>query len=127
MNLKHILLKGDSRSVTVKKNIMGAFFLKSISIIISLQVVPLTINFINPTQYGIWLTLSSIIVWLGYFDFGFAHGFRNRFAEAKAKNDMILARKYVSTTYAVLLLIFVSVLLIALLVNYFINWSEIAG
>lgn len=125
MNLKHILLKGDSRSVTVKKNIMGAFFLKSISIIISLQVVPLTINFINPTQYGIWLTLSSIIVWLGYFDFGFAHGFRNRFAEAKAKNDMILARKYVSTTYAVLLLIFVSVLLIALLVNYFINWSEI--
>lgn len=124
-NLKQILQRGDSRSVTVKKNIMGAFFLKSISIIISLQVVPLTINFINPTQYGIWLTLSSIIVWLGYFDFGFAHGFRNRFAEAKAKNDIILARKYVSTTYAVLLLIFVSVLLIALLVNYFINWSEI--
>lgn len=124
-NLKQILQRGDSRSVTVKKNIMGAFFLKCISIIISLQVVPLTINFINPTQYGIWLTLSSIIVWLGYFDFGFAHGFRNRFAEAKAKNDIILARKYVSTTYAVLLLIFVSVLLIALLVNYFINWSEI--
>lgn len=124
-SLKQILQKGDSRSVTVKKNIIGSFFLKCISIIISLQVVPLTIDFINPTQYGIWLTLSSIIAWLAYFDFGFAHGFRNRFAEAKAKNDRELAKKYVSTTYAVLFLIFTLVLFIALLVDYFINWSEI--
>ena len=93
---------GCTRSITVKKNIAGALVLKCISILISLQVVPLTIDYINPTKYGIWLTLSSIIAWLSYFDLGFAHGFRNRFAESKAKGDIKLAKEYISTTYIVL-------------------------
>ena len=108
-----------------KKNIAGSLVLKCISILISLQVVPLTINYINPTKYGIWLTLSSIIAWLSYFDLGFAHGFRNRFAEAKAKGDIKLAREYISTTYAVLFLLFSFILLVALIVNCFLNWSNI--
>ena len=123
--IKNFILRGNTRSVIVKKNIIGSFLLKCISILISLQVVPLTINFINSTQYGIWLTLSSIIAWLSYFDFGFAHGFRNRFAESKAKNDMELAKKYVSTTYAVLFIIFSLILFIVLIADYFINWSDI--
>ena len=57
-------MNGNSRSIIVKKNIIASFFLKCISILVSLQVVPLTITYINPTKYGIWLTLSSIIAWL---------------------------------------------------------------
>lgn len=117
--------KGNERSVAVKKNIAASLVLKCISILISLQVVPLTIDYINPTKYGIWLTLSSIIAWLSYFDLGFAHGFRNRFAEAKARGDMKLAKEYVSTTYAVLFLLFSVILLITLVVNNFLNWSDI--
>lgn len=118
-------MKGNERSVVVKKNIAASLVLKCISILVSLQVVPLTIDYVNPTKYGIWLTLSSIIAWLSYFDLGFAHGFRNRFAEAKAKSDIKLAREYVSTTYAVLLLLFSVILLITLVVNKYLNWSGI--
>ncbi|WP_455668385.1 lipopolysaccharide biosynthesis protein [Phocaeicola sp.] len=117
--------KGGERSVAVKKNIAASLVLKCISILVSLQVVPLTIDYINPTKYGIWLTLSSIIAWLSYFDLGFAHGFRNRFAEAKAKGDTKLAKEYVSTTYAVLFLLFSVILLITLIVNKYLNWSSI--
>jgi hypothetical protein len=53
--------KGNERSVAVKKNIAVSLVLKCISILVSLQVVPLTIGYVNPTKYGIWLTLSSII------------------------------------------------------------------
>lgn len=118
-------MNGSSRSIAIKKNIIASLFLKGISILVSLQVVPLTINYINPTRYGIWLTLSSIVAWLSYFDLGFAHGFRNRFAEAVAKGDMQLAREYVSTTYVVLSLLFSSVFLIAIVVNHFVDWSAI--
>lgn len=118
-------INGGARSVAVKRNIAGSLILKCISIFISLQVVPLTINYVNPTKYGIWLTLSSVIAWLSYFDLGFAHGFRNRFAEAKAKGEIKLAKEYVSTTYVVLLLLFSLILLIALVVNNFLNWSSI--
>lgn len=118
-------IKGSERSMAVKKNIAASFVLKCISILVSLQVVPLTISYVNSTQYGIWLTLSSIIAWLSYFDLGFAHGFRNRFAEAKAKGDIQLAREYVSTTYVVLFLLFFFVFLIAIAINYFLDWSYI--
>lgn len=117
--------KGNERSVAVKKNIAVSLVLKCISILVSLQVVPLTIGYVNPTKYGIWLTLSSVIAWLSYFDLGFAHGFRNRFAEAKAKGDMKLAKEYVSTTYAVLFLLFSVILLITLVVNNYLDWSRI--
>ena len=119
------LNKGNARSVAIKKNIAGSLFLKCISILVSLQVVPLTIDYINPTRYGIWLTLSSIIAWLSYFDLGFAHGFRNRFTEAKAKGDIKLAKEYVSTTYAVLFLIFSAVFAIVIIINQYLDWSSI--
>ena len=116
---------GSARSIAVKKNIVGSLLLKCISILISLQVVPLTIDYVNPTRYGIWLTISSIIAWLSYFDLGFAHGFRNRFAEARAKGENGLAKEYVSTTYAVLFLLFFIVFLIAFVVNNFLDWGEL--
>lgn len=116
---------GHARSIAIKRNIIGSLFLKCISILISLQVVPLTIGYINPTRYGIWLTLSSIIAWLSYFDLGFANGFRNRFAEAKANGDLKLAKEYVSTTYAVLFLLFSFILMIAIVINNFLDWGNI--
>ena len=116
---------GNARSVAIKKNIAGSLFLKGISILVSLQVVPLTINYVNPTQYGIWLTLSSIIAWLGYFDLGFSGGFRNKFAESLATGNDKLAQKYVSTTYAVLGLLFISLFIISIVVDYFLNWGSL--
>lgn len=125
IKLRDYFTKGNARSLSIKKNITVSLFLKGINIIISLSVVPITLNYINPTQYGIWLTLSSIISWLSYFDLGFAHGFRNRFAEAVAKNEEELAKRYVSTTYAALATIFIPLLILVLIVNNFIDWSEI--
>ena len=91
----------------------------------SLLLVPITINYVNPTRYGIWLTLSSIIGWILLFDFGLGNGLRNRFAEAKAKGDMLLMRQYVSTTYFTLSVIMLALFVIISIANMFINWSSI--
>lgn len=123
--IKKTLFSGSERTVLIKKNIFASSLLRVASIAISLMVVPATISYINSERYGIWLTLSSIIAWLSYFDFGFAHGFRNKFAEAVAKNDHVLARKYVSTTYAVLAMIFTALMIFTSIANNYINWSSI--
>lgn len=91
----------------------------------SLLLVPITINYVNPTRYGIWLTLSSIIGWILLFDFGLGNGLRNKFAEAKAKGDMELARQYVSTTYYTLSVVMLVLFLGIAFVNQFINWTSI--
>ena len=123
--IKNRLLSGSERTILIKKNILASSLLKVISIVISLIIVPATINYVNAERYGIWLTLSSIIAWLSYFDFGFAHGFRNRFAEAVAKDDHCLARKYVSTTYVVLAILFLAIMIITSIINRHIEWSNI--
>lgn len=120
-----IINKGHHRSVKAKKNILASFIIRGCSIVISLVLVPLTIHYVNPTQYGIWLTLSSIIGWFAFFDIGFGNGLRNKFAEAIAKNDHELARIYLSTTYAILSIIIAVILIVFFCINPFLNWSKI--
>lgn len=117
--------KGHERSVRAKKNIMSSFIIKGISIAISFVTLPITLNYVDSSSYGIWLTLSSIVGWFVFFDIGLTQGLRNKFAEAKAKGDDNLAQIFVSTTYAILGIIFIGVWLIFLIVNNFLNWSEI--
>lgn len=118
-------VEGHPRSLAAKKNIIASFVIKAFSIVISIVLVPLTIHYVNSSSYGIWLTLSSIVGWLSFFDIGFGNGLRNKFAEAIAANQEDLARIYVSTTYAILSLIIGVVILLFFIVNPFINWSVV--
>lgn len=119
------LNKGHERSIKAKKNIITSIGLKGGSIAISLLLVPLTINYVNPERYGIWLTISSIVAWFSFFDIGLTQGLRNKFALAIAEGDDESAQVYVSTTYAILGIIFTAIWLIFLLINPFLEWSDI--
>lgn len=99
--------------------------MKCCSIIISLLLVPLTLNYLNSYEYGIWLTLSSILIWVNYFDMGLANGLRNKLAEALAIGDIQKGRIYVSTTFFLLFAIISIVLLGFFLLQGFINWNQI--
>lgn len=115
----------SERSLRVKKNIVISFLAKGGSVVVNLLLVPITINYVNPTQYGVWLTLSSVIAWFGFFDIGLGNGLKNKLVEAIAKGDRELGRKYVSTTYAALVLISVLLFCIFFFVNRFANWPAI--
>ena len=117
--------KGHERSINVKKNIIATFLLKGVSMIISFLFVPLTINYVNSTNYGIWITLSSLIVWFNFFDIGLGNGLRNKLTEAFAQKDLKLAKIYVSTTYAILSLIIFPIMIIFILANPFIDWTSV--
>src|SRR4051812_7995739 len=123
--VKGFISKGHQRSVKAKKNIITSFIIKGFSIILSLAFVPLTVSYVNPLRYGIWLALSSIIGWFSYFDIGFGNGLRNKFAESVAKKEYDRARIYVSTTYAVIAALAIVCIFIFVFVNPFINWTKI--
>lgn len=123
--IKNQLNKGHARSVKAKKNIIASFLIRSVSIAISILLVPLTIDYVNPSRYGIWLTVSSIVGWFSFFDIGLTHGLRNKFASAKTTGDDELAQIYVSTTYAILTIIFSVLWLFFLVVNNFLNWASL--
>lgn len=122
-NIKGCFNNND-RSQNIKANVVGSIFLKGISIFLSLLVVPLTINYISPYQYGVWITISSIIGWLSFFDIGFGNGLKNKFVEAITIGKLKLARIYVSTTYSILALIILLIWVVSVLISKFVDWPK---
>lgn len=121
--IKHFF-SGNQRSVTVKKNIIGSLLIKGCSIIISLMLVPMTLGYVSSELYGIWLTLSSIMLWLNFFDVGFTLGLKNKLAEAIALGDWNRGKSLVSTTYFMMTVIFVPLCLLLELLIPHIDWAS---
>ncbi len=118
-------LKGSSRGDKARKHIFFLFILHAFNLGLTLLLVPVTLKVLNPSEYGIWLTLTSITVWIVSLDFGLGNGLRNRLAEALAKEDSRLAKTFVSTAYAYLSVLVAAFYLIFLLVNPFLSWRDI--
>lgn len=123
--LKNIFLIGDNRSVTIKRNVLGSLIIKGVSILVSFLLVPLTIGYVSNELYGVWLTISSVMTWISFMDLGFAQGLKNKLTEAIAQNDMERGRSLVSTTYFMLVLIFVPLCLILELVVPAVDWCKL--
>ncbi len=117
--------KGSERSIKAKKNILAMLFIKGGSIILNFLLVPLTLNYVNSGTYGIWLTISSMVAWLSFFDIGINNGLKNKLAEAIAHNDFVSGKKYVSTTYAILIIIFIPLLILGNLIIPYIDWYSL--
>lgn len=120
-----LINRGQQRSVRAKKNIIASFLIKGVSVLIGFYMVPLTIGYVQKEQYGIWLTLSSVIGWFSFFDIGLGHGLRNKLSEAMAKDEWKEAKIYVSSTYAILGAIFIGVLALFFMVEPLLNWQSI--
>lgn len=117
-----LLKRDDLRSQTVLRNILMSFGVKGGSILVGLMLVPMTISYINPVQYGIWLTISSIVGWMNFFDIGMGNGLRNKLTAALALKEYDEAKKYVSTTYATLTIIAVGIFILFWLTSSLFNW-----
>ncbi len=120
-----LIRRGHPRSVKIKRHILASFAIKGTSILIGFLLVPITLDYVDKEQYGIWLTLSSVIAWFALFDVGLGHGLRNRLAEALARNDLELAKALVSSTYAIITAIAGILLLFFLLINPVLDWYAI--
>ena len=119
--------QGHERTLLIKKNVAISFGIKGITILISLILIPLTINYVNSERNGIWVTLYSMVVWLNLFDIGFGNGMKNKVAEAKALGDYDLAQKYISSTYAIVGLLCLALFLLFCFINPFLDWIKILG
>ena len=115
----------DPRGKKAAKNIMVSFGIKGLSMIFSFILVPLTLSYLTQYEYGVWLTISSILVWLDFFDIGLGNGLRNKLTECIALGDWNKGRSYVSTTYFVLSVIGVFVVLVFYLASHFIKWDVV--
>jgi O-antigen/teichoic acid export membrane protein len=116
---------GHERTLKIKRNIIYTFLIKGASVIIGFILIPLTIGYVNNEQYGIWLTIGSMVSWMSTFDIGLSNGLRNKMAHALALGEKDNIVKYISTTYAFLFLIALAIFGIFFIGGSFFNWNEL--
>ncbi len=114
-----------SRSRKTKLNIIAMLGVKGVSMLISFLYVPLLLHSMSSENYGVWLTLTSLVSWIVIFDIGLGNGLRNKLAEALAHNDELLGRKYISTAYIVIFSVVIVLILIFILLYEYLPWARI--
>ena len=114
-----------SRSKSVKRNTLVMMFVKGASLLVSFLYVPLLYDAFDTINYGVWLTLTSLVSWVAMCDIGLGNGLRNKLTESLALGDVVKGKKYVSTAYVcIFAIVSVLVLLFCVVCNY-IPWNTI--
>lgn len=125
MNKIRRLFQGDARTVRANKNALMSMGIKGIDALSQFILVPVTLGFLNPYEYGIWLTLNSILVWINSFDIGLGNGLRNQLASAVAKNDYKLAKALVSTAFIMIAVIMLIIMILGGIIIYNTDWYSV--
>ena len=98
---------------------------KGVGLLTMLISVPLTVNYLGAERFGLWMTVSSLIAYLGFADFGMSVGVLNAIAEAKGKEDLASAQKYVSSGFFMLAAVGMVTLAMFGLVYPFLPWPRL--
>lgn len=115
----------SDRTKRANLNIVISIFFKGASIFLSFLLVPLTINYIKPDAYGVWITLSSLVGWIAMFDIGIGNGLKNKLSESLAVQDFEKAKVYVSTTYMIITIIAIVLIALYLICFQWVNWQMV--
>ncbi|KAB2880970.1 oligosaccharide flippase family protein [bacterium] len=97
-----------------------------ITIGVSLISIPIAVNYLGANQYGVWLTISSLLSWLAISDMGFGGmALVNTLSEARGCDDYRMARELISTSFAGLCAISAILFLMFVLSFPFVPWSSV--
>ena len=105
----------NNRSIQLFKNVLASFFIKGWSALVVLMMVPITLSCLGEYQNGVWLTISSILVWIDQMDIGLGNGLRNRLTIHIAHGNTKEARQIVSSTIAMLICIIFPIMILSIL------------
>lgn len=119
-----MLFKVDKRSSLLIKNVLASFFIKGLAAVVSLLMIPLTLQCLGTYKNGVWLTISSLLLWIDQMDIGLGNGLRNKLAAYVAHSDYAKAKQIVSSTMAMLVCI---VLPLAVVLSVLVWYSDVYG
>ena len=104
-----------NRFSILKKQLSFGFIFKILSMGLSYVSIPLFLKFLGKQDYGLWMTIFSIVSWIYTFDLGIGNGLRNKLSESFAKKDYIYAKEYITTGYIILSIVAFSILFLGLI------------
>lgn len=121
MNKKQATCLSEKRSALVKKSIIASIVIKIWSGVMVFVLASLTLLCLGVYANGVWATISTVLVWFDAMDVGLGNGLRNKLAICMAHQDREKACEFVSTTFFMLIIIVIPIMLIMLAIVNFLD------
>jgi O-antigen/teichoic acid export membrane protein len=118
-------LRTDRRFSSIFKGGVSSILQKICSVAISAVSIPLAVRYLGPQQYGIWITISSMVVMLSVMDLGIANTLTNMISRSFAHGDMAAAQRYYATAYWISTSIAIALGIICFLLWPHVNWGAL--
>ena len=91
----------------------------------SLVTIPFTIHYLGTEEFGIWVTISSLLAMATFADFGIGNGVLNIVAYADGQDDRDSIHRAISSGFAVLSAVALVVLGIFAITIKWLSWADI--
>lgn len=88
--------------MSLRTSILLSTALRPVGMFISIIYTPLLLSYLGQEQYGIWVTILSVINWINYFDVGIGNGYRNQLTDALENRDDDAVAALTRTAYMLL-------------------------
>ena len=87
--------------------------------------VPLTLGYLGPERFGLWMAISAVIAMLGFADFGLGNGILNAVSHATGRNDKVAIHQFVSNGFIMLTAIAALMLLVFVAAYRHVPWPSV--
>jgi O-antigen/teichoic acid export membrane protein len=117
--------RAAGRRRRIARSAVASALAKVTSVGTALISVPLTLNYLGPERFGMWMTMSSLVAFLSFADFGLGNGLLSAVAAANGRDDRAAIKKLVSSAYFVLSLIAVAILCMLAVAYPLVPWYRL--
>ncbi len=87
--------------------------------------IPLTAQYLGTERFGLWLTLSTFLTWVGIADLGLSNILMNAVAAADGQEDQQQAKEAVSSAFWLMVAVALIVMAIFLIIHPLVNWQRV--
>ncbi len=114
-----------NRNTVIFKNVSLGILYKILNMSLVYITLPVLLQYLEVEEYGVWVTIFSIISIVFFVDGGIGNGLKTKLTEALSSNNVVLARKYISTAYIFIFIISLILLIIGVFAINFIDLKKL--
>jgi len=96
---------GQLRYQRVIHSTVAAAIARGVNLVVSFISIPLTVGYLGRDRYGVWVTISSVLIFLSFADLGLGGSLLNALSDAYGREDRVAAKRYVSSAFWLLCVI----------------------
>lgn len=92
--------RAEARDRAIALTALASAVARCLSVLTTLVAVPLTLHYLGPERYGMWMALSAFAVLLSFADFGIGNSVLTAVAHSAGRSDAEALRRQISAAYA---------------------------